>query len=500
MRTRLSSVISLLMATVLVLGALFTSCSPTKKESKAAKYIDKIMEATFSGLNESAPQVKTTKLTFNNTAGLNVPHFVNAQATVITGKNGESAITSEITLDSGKVDFSLYNVDTTVVVGSSALGASKYGFELSDAGTVLNLFGSMFLPAKPTVPPAENPDGTVAPESAATGLIGALGGVSSLLEGENPEKVYALLEKYVEVISNAAKNDCKSEVKTGDEISVTVEFNTASAKKLIKDVFSSLKKDKELKSILENGLMSKGMTKAEAKAQVDALLSDDTMRSIFDMLNASPFTLNVIFTASKDYILNGLTVEYTAGGITNEYFFSAKELGKIELGYSVSGTLDGVHHEQAQKFVFESKLVDGASVFTLSNVLTFDGNSFSDTLVKATIQGDKYSVTYRVADETLDVGFYDVTISGNITVTENKSTVTLTSATALGKTVALDLAIETEVGGSDPVIPTDFKNLLNVPADEFKLIINNLKNSPLGSFIPENDFETDGGIVLPDVV
>ncbi len=494
MRTRLSSVISLLMATVLVLGALFTSCTPKKKESQAAKYLDKIIEATFSGLEDTAPQVTTSKLTFNNTADLGIPHFVGAQMTLISGKNGESFADSEITLDSGKVDLSVYSVGTTVIVGSSAIGASKYGFELSDAGMIMNLFGSMFLPTAPEVAPADDFNG-IAPESSATGLFGALNGINSLLDGENPEKVYALLEKYVAVISDAAESACKSEVKTGDEITVTVEFNTASAKKLFKDVFSSLQKDKELKSLLESALVSGGMGKPEAKAQVNALLSDDTLRTLFDMLDASPFTFDAIFSASKDYILNGLSLEYKAPGAITKFFFDAKQASKVELGHSVFFTVDGVHHSQEQKLVFENKLVDDANVFELSRVTTLDESSITDSLVKVVLQDNEYSVTYRVADETLDVGYYNVTLAGGITKAPNKSTVTLTSATALGTTIAFDAKVETEIGGTVPKIPTDFKNILDVTGDEFKVIMNNLENSPLGQFMPERDT----GIVLPDV-
>ncbi|MBE6582311.1 MAG: hypothetical protein E7648_03500 [Ruminococcaceae bacterium] len=492
MRTRLSSVISLFLATVLVLGTLFTSCSPKKKESQAAKYLEKIMEATFSGLEDTAPQATTSKFTFNSTADFNIPHLVGAQMTLISGINGESFADSEITLDSGKVDLSVYNVGTTVVVGSSAIGATKYGFELSDASTIMNLFGSMFVPSAPEVAPADGL-GNVAPESSASGLLGALDGINSLLDGENPEKVYAILEKYVAVISDAAESACKSDVKTGDEITVTVEFNTASAKKLLKDVFSSLKKDKELKSILESALVAGGLGKPEAKVQVEALLSDDALKAIFDMLDASPFTFAAIFCADKNYVLNGISIEYASQGAKTSLFFDAKTEGKVEVGYSASVTVDGAFHRQEQKIVFESKTDLGADVFEISRVEIVDNNAYAETILKTTVKDGKYSVTVRVNDEV--EGPYNVTLAGDIEAEGSKSTITLTSATAFGTTLMLDVKVETETGGTVPAIPTNFKNILDVTGDEFKVIMNNLKNSPLGQFMPEADSE----IVLPDV-
>ncbi|MBQ7779932.1 MAG: hypothetical protein IJ404_05500 [Clostridia bacterium] len=481
MRTRLLSVISLLLATVLVLGALFTSCSPKKKASKVTQYLDKIIEATFENLSTKNSQVTTSKLTINNTADLGIPHFVGSQTTIITGKNGERVSNTEITLDSGKLDLSLYTSDSTVIIGSSAIGSSKYGFEAENADTIIGLFGSMFIPS--------------APDSSANGILGSMNGIGTLLEGNNPERVYTILEKYMEIVSDAAQSACKSNIKSGDEITVVVEFNTSSTKKLIKDVFASLKQDDELKTLLETTLISSGMTEEQAKEQMDAILSDETVKALYDELDKTPFTFTVTFKANKDYILNGLFVEYKSGADKVCFFLDATESGKTELGCSAAVEVEGVAHTSEQKLVFENKVVDGAAVFEISYVSVFDESSASNTLLKTEIKDGKYSAVFRVEDERLDVGYYNVTVAGDVALAGNKTTYTVTSATALGKTIALDVKIETEIGGTVPEFPTDFKNILNVTGDEFKIIMNNLKNSPLGQFIPKNE----PGIALPDV-
>ena len=64
-----------------------------------------------------------------------------------------------------------------------------------------------------------------------------------------------------------------------------------------------------------------------------------------------------------------------------------------------------------------------------------------------------------------------------------------------GNTLAVDLTVVTEIGGTVPAFPTNFKNILDVTGDEFKEITNKLENSPIGQLMPKDESE----IVLPDV-
>ena len=502
MRIKLTSVISLLMATVLVLGALFTSCAPEKKGSQVVEYLTKILEATFADLETAEIPTTTSKLTFNNTADLGIPHLLSANLSVMTGKNGETASSAEVILDNGKADFSVYNVGTSVIVGSSVLGASKYGFELTDMPSIIGIFSSFFMPTQPA--PEQNVNGNntanngaTAPESSATGLgnlFGSLAGINSLLDGNNPEKVYGLLEKYVKIVSDAAEGACRSNIETGDAVKVTVEFNTDSAKKLIKDIFASLKKNKDLKSIVEGVLVTSGMTKDEAKAQIDAIFSDEMARSLYDMLDAAPFEFKAVVGATSEYILNEISVEYKSQGTTFKLFYDATEEGKVALGYTTSVSVEGSFHREENKIEFVTKTFDGAEIFEVNRISIIDNNAHAEPIFKTETKDGNYSVTIRVPDDV--EGPYDMTVSGTIEETENKSTLTLTSATAFGNTLSVDLTVVTEIGGTLPEFPTSFKNLLDVTADEFKAIENNIKNSPLGQFMTGKEA---GDIVLPDV-
>lgn len=506
MKTR---IISLFIALFLVLGAAMTSCAPKKKESQVAKYLDKILEATFAGIENTEMQVTTSKVTLNNTPDLDIPHFVNANMTLITGINGEMVSSAEVALDSGKFDFTVYGAGLTYIVGSSVLGNNKYGFELTDISALMGLFSSLFVPTEPA--PVNEAFGAVDSATSLGGLLGSLEGINSLLDGNNPEKVYGLLEKYANIIADAASDACKGKVENGDAVKVTVEFNTDSAKKLIKDIFASLKKDKDLKNIIEGVLVISGMPKEEASETVNAYLSDEMARTIYDMLDASPFTFKAVVSADKDYILNGISVELKLDTVTYKIFFDSSEAGKAELGFATSMSYEGTFHKQENKVVFENKTLDGADIFEINTITVADSNAYAERILRTEVKDGSYTLTVRVPDDV--EGPYDMTIAGSIETEGNKTTLTVTSATAFGNTLAIDLTVETEVGGTLPAFPTDFKNILDVTGDELDTILDMLEESPLGQFMPQSDKgeeapaddeeilggEEDGDVVLPDV-
>ncbi len=512
MKTR---IISLLIALFLVLGAAMTSCAPKKKETQVAKYLNKILEATFSGLEDTELQVTTSKLSFKNTEDIRIPYIDGINATIITGKNGEMVSSAELLFGEDKVDLSIYNAGLTYIVGSGLLGNNKYGFELTDMGALMGIFSSLFIPAQPAPDATPVNEAFGATDSAASlgGLLGSLEGINSLLDGNNPEKVYGLIEKYANIFADAASGACKGKVETGDTVKVTVEFNTDSAKKFIKDVFASLKKDKDLKSIIEGVLVTSGMPKEEAAGMVDAYLSDEMARTIYDMLDASPFTFKAVVSADKDYILNGISVELKLDAVSYKVFFDSSEEGKAELGFTTSMSYEGTFSKQENKIVFENKTLDGAEIFEINTITVVDNNAYAERILRTEVKDGKYTLTVRIPDDV--EGPYDMTIAGTVAAEGSKTALTVTSATAFGNTLAVDLTVETEIGGTLPAFPTDFKNILDVTGDELDEILDMLEESPLGQFMPQSDKgetellpdgegdilggEEDGGVVLPDV-
>ncbi len=492
MKIRFNSVISLLMATILVIGTLFTSCAPENKESQVAKYLNMILEATFSGIDDSEPQVTTSKFIFKNTPDLSIPHFESAEITMLTGVNAEMVVNADVLLDSGKFDLEIYNAGLTVVAGSSIFGNDMYGFELTDFTSIIGLVSSMFIPAQPAPSPIDN-SSEESPTAGISGLLGSIEGIGSLLDGNNPEKVYGLLEKYAKIISNAAESACKSNIQTGDKVSVSVEFNTDSAKKLIKDVFSALKKDKELKSIIESVLVSSGIPAEEAKAQLDAIFSDEMARGLYDMLDAAPFSLKAVVSADKNYVLNGITVEYKADGSTFKLFYNGQEAGKTELGYVNTISAEGVFHRQESKVVFESKTVNGTEMFEVSTVQIVDNNAHAQSIFKTEVKDGKYTATMLIPDDV--EGPWSLILSGAVEEGDKESTLTLTSATAYGNTLTLDVTVVAEIGGTVPEFPTNFKNVVDMTGDELDRLLDKIEDSALGQLMSGKDSE----IVLPDV-
>ncbi len=491
MKTRFSTAISFILATILVLGTVFTSCADNERGPEVGKYINKILEATFSGEPMEVVNTKSD-ITINASEGLPIPHFQSANLTLYGGASGESILLAEAALDVGEIDFSLYNAGLTFIASSSLIGDKNYGFEMTDMGTLFQLIGS-FAPGM-EAPVADS--GLEAPGSANSvgGLINSMTGISSLLNGDTPEKVYSILEKYAKIIADAAEGACKGKVQTGETVEVSVEFNTDSAKKLVKDVFAALKKDKALKDIVTDVLVTSGMDKDEASAQISAIFGDETARYIYDMLDSMPFSFIATFGADADYVLSSFSVEIKSDGTSYKLYVDGSVENCLALGMinSVSIPDYGIFKTE-EKITLETKTENGAEIFEINTVSIIDGVPSAKRVFRSELKDENYVITVLASDPETNEPL-DVILRGTNKTEGNKNTVTLTSVTAYGNTLAYDITIVTETGVTLPKFPTEYVKLLDLTGDEFNAIIDNLKNGPLGQFIPKDDSE----VVLPE--
>ncbi len=496
MKIKFASVISLLMATVLTVGVLFTSCSEKKQGPKFETYLDKIIETTFAGVNNVEPQVTTSKLTFNDTFG--IPYLNSFEATVITGKSGETASLLNAKLETGDVSASSYVAGTSCIISSSIFGDGvRYGLDISDAEKVLDLFGSAVAPNAPedVMPVDEGEMGSAA-------MLGMLSGLTSLLDGDNTEEMAKLVEKYVEVVADAAKNTVNGKVDTGDKITVTLEFNTDSAKKLVKDVFAEAKKDAELKSLLTSMLVASGVPQSEATVQVNGMLSNESLNALYDTLDSAPFTITTVITANKNYLLNGFSFTVESQGQSVKLFYTDNENGKVEIGYSMSMTEGTVAVKQEQSVVFTTKTENGAEIYTVDLVTVSEGSAYSVPVMKYEIKDGGYKLTVQADIEGEETS---ITLAGTTKTEGAKTVTTITSATAYGETIPVDVTVETEIGTTLPTFPTEYKNIIELTEEDVAELTENVMNSPIGALIPEyddipeNEEIFDSDVMLPDV-
>ncbi len=490
MKTRFSSAISFLMAAILVLGVVFTSCTGNKRGPEVGKHLNKILEATFSG--EPIEAVNTrSDITINASEGLPIPYFQSANLTLYGGASGESILLGEATVDDAQFDFSLYNAGLTFIAGSSLLGDKNYGFEITDMGTLFQLIGS-FAPGAEA--PADNAFEAPGSANPVGGLINSMTGISSLLNGDTPKKVYSLLEKYAKIIADAAEGACNGSVQTGETVEVSVQFNTDSAKKLVKDVFAALKKDKALKDIITDVLVTSGIDKDEASAQISSILSDETARYVYDMLDAMPFSFTATFGADKDYVLNAFSVEIKSDGVSYKIYIDGSAENCIALGMINSVSIpDYGTFKTEEKITLETKTENGTEIFEINTLSISDGVPTAKRIFRSELKDENYVITVLATDPETNEPL-DVILRGTNKTEGNKNTVTLTSVTAFGNTLAYDITIVTETGVTLPKFPTEYVKLLELTGDDFNDIIENLKNGPLGQFIPKDE----GEVVLPE--
>ena len=502
MKIKFASVISLLMATALLVGVLFTSCSEKKQAPEFEAYLDKIIETTFAGVNNKEPQVTTSKLTFKDT--FEIPYLNSFEATVITGKSGETASLLNAKLETGDISASSYVAGTSCIITSNIFGDDvKYGLDISDAEKVLDLFGSFIAPDGFEDDETFEDDEMIEDdEMDASSMLGMISGLTSLLDGNNTDEMAKLVEKYAKVVANAAKSTVNGKVDTGDKITVTLEFNTDSAKKLIKDVFAEAKKDAELKNLLSSMLVTSGVPQNEAAVQINSMLSNESLNSIYDALDSTPFTIVTVITANNNYVLNGYSFTIESEGQSLKLFYTDNENGKLEIGYSMSMTEGTVTVKQEQSVVFATKTENGAEIYTADLVTVSEGSAYSVPLMRYEIKDGGYKLTVYSDVEGEQIG---TTLAG-MTKTEGAKTVTtITSATAYGETIPVDVTLETEIGTTLPTFPTEYKNITELTEDDFDELAENVMNSPIGALIPqnekipENEVVFDSDVMLPDV-
>ncbi len=480
MKSRFLSVVCLILATALTCGVLFTSCEKKKDKLDATEYLTKIIEASFGSENEYEPTNTSTKLIFAPSSDIPVQGLNAATLTTMVGTSGESVVTFDAVFGSDKVDLALYGGASSFIASSSLFGGTNYGFGAEDLEDIITLVSGMLGGAD------GSPDVEPYADDEATAIIETL---KSLLEGKNGEKLASFAEKYMKILAESVDSASKNNVTVGSEVKVSVEFNTDSAKKAIKDVFTAVQKDKELRDFAAELLSALGMDKTEAKAQIDAILSDETLNSVFEALETMPFSVNMVVTADKNYIFKSFDLDISANGEEMGFFFDMSDVNNIEIGISSAySDEDSNKHTMEEKLVIKTKTANGATTVDLSAVSSYDGDSETTNLLSFTTnENGNYSVTVYVSD--LGEEFASVTAEGTITTEEDVTTVTVTKLSSGEESITVNLTMIIETGVTLPKFPTEYKNVLEMTDDDIAAIMEALMESPLGQFIPEEPEE-----------
>ncbi len=500
MKTRLSTIISLLLSVVLVLS-VFAGCDPKKKETGPMTpfdYLEKIIEKTFTESEQKAENALAS-ITFKPTEALPVPGLGELKVDSYAGTSGQSIVLMDMLYNEENIDLSIYAGGTSFIVSSSILGETKYGFGEEDLESILELLTGMLGGSSETMPTNEDLDyegGAVAPVGGATQLYSTIMALMATLDGENADKLVSFNEKYLTLISKSVEDAVKSSVKTENNIEVAFELDNDGAKKIITDLFTALRNDKDLKAFVVELLAATGMDKTEAETEYDKLFSDESLNDAIASINEEQVTLVITFKADKNYILTGYGIKSTSDGSVSEALFDFADKNNIRIVSGGSDTYDGETYTYSEELLIKTVKSGDVSKTTVTQTNTYDGESESDELmsIETNAKTGEYTFTVYSTEYTDDYEEVTTTVSysGKITETEDSTVLTVAEISADGKSVTVDLTLTVKTGVTLPSFPTDYKNILEVTNDEFNEIKEQIMNSPIGDILASIPGEDDG--------
>ncbi len=498
MKTRLCRMACLILSAVFVIGTLLSSCETKKKRSETVDYLQKIIEKTFDK-EAPAPENTRTELIFKPTSSMPVSDLDSVKLTSYSGTSFESAVFAEAIYKGEKTDISVYSSGTSFIIGSSLFGNTKYGLTSEELEALLPLiFGG-----------AGGYDDEDIRESTAQSpaeIFSAISGILPMIEGKFDEKIVSLSEKYLDIFADTAARATENHVDVEGNITVTVSFNTDCAKKMIKDIFNEAKKDKELKSLIAELLVSAGMDEEEAKDEISDFFSDqDVLNSIYDGLESAPFSVEVIVKADLEYNLTAVSYALNSSdGTKIKTYFDISDASRMQFGYSIE-----YFDYELLEFVNDGRLItvsvsdneDGLNIkVDVSSVVSSGGYDLIMGLysLSLSVKNGEYTLSSDLIDSavTEDTSAMPFKISGTVAYENKKATVTVTEVKLADNAYSTDITLTEETGVTLPKFPTDFKGMLDITESDLNGIKEAATSNPLIAKIAElieyySSFEDD---------
>lgn len=501
MKTRLYRVVCLILSAVFVIGALLTSCSTEKKKSETVDYLQKIIEKTFSNdAPELTPENTRTEVIFKPTASMPVQGLDSVKLVSYSGTSFESVLLGEAIYQGEKTDISVYSGGTSFIVGSSLFGNTKYGLEADDLETLIS---SIYGEYAGGYGYDEEDYGYGSSAQDPADILSEINNIISLIEAQFGETIVSLSEKYLDIFSDAASRATENKVDVEGNITVTVSFNTDCAKKMIKDVFNEAKKDKELKGLITDLCVLMGMDESAAKAQIDAFFSnDDFLNAVYDGLESTPFSIEVIVKADLEYNLTALSFAFNlSDGTKIKTFFDVSNVNNMKFGYSVEAFDDDFGASVKNGIEYTISSSTDKDVTRIDVAATVFSYGFEESI-------DLYSVSYNNANGAYTVSSKFIgeqltwiegasfAVSGVISAEEKKTVMTVTGIELADNTYAADITLIEETGVTLPKFPTDFKGILDITEEDINEIMESAVSNPLVAKIAElieyySSFEED---------
>lgn len=496
MKNRFLKIVALSIAAVMTLMCL-CAC-PGKKETKseALNALEKIFDKAFASSEADAPSYKTTSsemvikdlgtlLGMPSLGEITLKEYSDVESlnSVISAavKYGEDSLT----LDS-------FVSDNSVILTSNAVNGA-YGVSYDALMESLDdMMNAIFVPN--TVRPSKSvglsdyDDNDIVMEGATSaGMASSI--VSLLAANIDMEKAEKLIVKYSEVFADAAEKAIEQKCDiTANEVKVELEFNADSAKKLIKDVFTAAKKDKELKAFVNDLL--KGFASGDELNEImdayDEIFSDSTLDMLFEGMDDISFSLSLKVVADKSYNLKSLEFIMAEPDMDMTASMKLEFTANGGFAFTFDNALDG---ESIDKYVFKYDVKqDDKKAFDAT--LSAKEYSFgeADDAVSFNIKHNKetkdFTVSTTVEGET-------VSVNGKADFAEKKQTIQITDISAMGETVQFNVTFTVEYDVTLPKAPASYTSIYEMTEEDMATLTTELMNNPviseLMNLMPKED-------------
>ena len=449
--------------------SVFSSCGEEKKSKDAGDYLKKIIEKSFPE-SEAKPQYNSamTEIIYNPTEsdplgiGLNVKSYANVfgEAVSIIKLNGSDS----------SLDLSVYSGGESVIVASDIFPHKAYGMTVSEFEAVLDSLGAYGS--------EDMPDMNMANPFVGANINAVIGAFEN-----NAEDIEKIAEKYLEFFEDCVNEATEESVTEDEGITVEIRFNSDCAKKFIKDIFTEMKKDKELKQLFKDILNSSQLPKDEVDgilSEYDAMFeSDEFLDGIFDEINENFFSVSFKVEADKEYNAKNVLLSLD-----------------LENGSSYKLELDITSKNNVSLKVAVTENIDGQAI-TVQTVYSIKTEEDSEKLngeikIETSIEGQKTSVTYKLdwnkVSEDYKVSvlspYQTLTAEGKMKIGEKSESITVTKIDITEETFEadgpltysfdLDVKINTVKDEKLPAFPTEYKGILELTQEEIDEIMETL--------------------------
>lgn len=511
---RILTVIALCMA-ALTLAFAFSSCAKKKTPTQfvfdaveatangaAASDLEKLfdsaakggeLEVIFKGNDTTAALVEISGLSLKTQFGGNT-----SLATVALTKGDKSA------------DLKLWQTAGKMALSSSLTGDTVYGIDLEKGkdSYLASIFGKA---------------------DSNFSLIGIFGENGEMFDNikknaELGKTIKTLAEKYEKLIVKTVDANAKTGLKNG---TATIELNNESIKKIVKELYSAAKNDKELRDTIdallsapsignsgtalpdtddddfgdwdlgEGGASASAPTPEEQKKWInDFFNSEDTLNDALKALDEADVTVVLTVTADKKNIITKATLDVTVEVKETKKKTVAKAV--LDLTDAAKKTLtltseesEGEGEPKKEEIVVTYNISENSKEKYSASLSVKNGDVTVDNLLKIDYSrtSGEYTVSFSAAGMGLPVD--RLSVSGVLKYDSKSMTLTVTSIN-FGAPITLDLTVKLTAGTTAPEFPKTTTDLFSIDEAGAEDLMNKIMTglSDLGLF-GGNDSDSD---------